>query len=55
MPVPFDDPTTTIDEARQQLTGFTSNAGEGMTEGLSSGTGSATGGGDQSAGNSENT
>lgn len=55
MPIPFDDPTTPIDEARQQLTGFTSNAGEGMTEGLSSGTGSATGGGDQSAGNSENT
>lgn len=54
MPIPFDDITTSIDETRQQLTGFTSNAGEGMVEGMSSGTGSATGGGDTSAGNSEN-
>ena len=54
MPVPFDDPTTTVDEARKQLTGFTSNAGEGMEEGMPSGTGDATGGGDQSTGNSEN-
>lgn len=55
MPLPFDDVTIEVDEARTQLTGFTSNAGEGMVEGLGSGTGSATGGGDQSTGNSENT
>jgi hypothetical protein len=55
MPTPFTDQTIAVDEARKQLTGFTSNAGEGMTEGLPNGTGSATGGGDQSAGNGENT
>lgn len=54
MPVPFDDTSMDIDEGRKQLTGFSSNAGEGMQEGMPSGTGSATGGGDQSTGNSEN-
>lgn len=54
MPTPFEDQTITVDEARKQLTGFTSNAGEGMTTGLGSGTGTATGGGDQSTGNGEN-
>ena len=54
MPIPFDDVTIEVDEARTQLTGFTSNAGEGLVEGMPSGTGNATGGGDQSAGNSEN-
>lgn len=55
MPTPFEDATVDIEEARKQLTGYTSNAGEGMEEGMGSGTGSATGGGDQSTGNSENT
>ncbi|MNY27079.1 hypothetical protein D3C86_1609660 [compost metagenome] len=55
MPVPFTDSTIDISEAREQLTGFTSSAGEGMEEGMPSGTGDATGGGDQSTGNSENT
>jgi hypothetical protein len=55
MPQPFTDQTIDVDEARKQLTGFTSNAGEGMTEGMPSGTGDATGGGDQSTGNGENT
>jgi hypothetical protein len=54
MPQPFNDVTIDIDEGRKQLTGFTSNAGEGMEEGMPSGTGSATGGGDQSTGNGEN-
>lgn len=54
MPTPFDDTTIEIDEARKALTGFTSNAGEGMESGMPSGTGNATGGGDQSTGNSEN-
>lgn len=43
-----------IESLKTRLTGFDSNAGEGMEEGMPSGTGSATGGGDQSAGNSEN-
>tara|TARA_Y100000114_G_C11764120_1_gene332395 strand:- start:68873 stop:70360 length:1488 start_codon:yes stop_codon:yes gene_type:complete len=55
MPTPFDDVTIPLEEVREQLTGFTSNAGEGMEEGMPSGTGDATGGGDQSTGNSENT
>ena len=55
MPQPFTDQTIDVDEARKQLTGYTSNAGEGMTEGMPSGTGDATGGGDQSTGNGENT
>lgn len=54
MPTPFDDVTIPLEDVREQLTGFTSNAGEGMTEGLGSGTGSATGGGDTSTTNSEN-
>ena len=54
MPLPFTDATISVEEARKTLTGFTSNAGEGMSEGLGSGTGKATGGGDKSTGNSEN-
>jgi len=54
MPTPFDDVTIPLEDVREQLTGFTSNAGEGMVEGLGSGTGDATGGGDTSATNSEN-
>lgn len=55
-PKPFDDLTIPVEEASKSLTGYTSNSGEGMTEGLPSGTGSADGGsGDGSAGNSENT
>ena len=42
------------EEFEKLLTGFTSNAGEGMVEGLGAGTGKATGGGDKSTGNSEN-
>lgn len=44
----------TTQELSELLTPETSNAGEGMTEGMPSGTGKATGGGDQSTGNSEN-
>lgn len=55
MPTPFIDQTISVDDARKQLTGFTSNAGEGMVEGNPSGTGKANGGGDKSAGNGENT
>lgn len=54
MPLPFTDTTISVEQARESLTGFTSNAGEGMQEGLGSGTGKATGGGDKSTGNSEN-
>ena len=54
MPAPFDDVTIPLEDVREQLTGFTSNAGEGMVEGMSGGTGSATGGGDTSSTNSEN-
>lgn len=54
MPTPFDDVTIPLEDVREQLTGFTSNAGEGMQEGMPSGTGDATGGGDQSTGNTEN-
>lgn len=54
MPLPFTDATIDVDEARKQLTGFTSNAGEGMVEGNPSGTGKVNGGGDQSTGNGEN-
>ena len=54
MPTPFDDVTIPLEDVREQLTGFTSNAGEGMVEGLGSGTGDATGGGDTSTTNSEN-
>lgn len=43
------------EEFEKLLTAYTSNAGEGMEEGMPSGTGQATGGGDQSTGNSENT
>lgn len=56
MPAPFPDPTITVDEARQQMVGFSSNAGEGMDSGLPSGTGKADGSsGDSSASNGENT
>lgn len=43
------------EEILRILTPETSNAGEGMEEGMPSGTGKATGGGDQSTGNNENT
>lgn len=56
MPTPFADQTVTVDEARKQLTGYTSGAAEGMEEGNPSGTGKATGkSGDASTSNSENT
>lgn len=56
MPVPFDDHEIAIDEARTQLTGYTSGAAEGMQSGLNSGTGSANGSsGDSSVSNTENT
>lgn len=56
MPVPFDDHEIAIDEARTQLTGYTSGAAEGMQSGLNSGTGSADGSsGDSSVSNTENT
>jgi hypothetical protein len=54
MPQPFKDTTITVEEARESLTGFTSNAGEGMVTGMGAGTGSATDGGDKSASNKEN-
>lgn len=55
-PKPFDDLTIPVEEAAKSLTGYTSNAGSGMVEGMPSGTGSADGSsGDGSAGNSENT
>lgn len=45
-----------LDSYQSTLTGFTSNAGEGMEEGMPSGTGSADGSsGDSSSRNSENT
>lgn len=45
-----------LEDYQETLTGFTSNAGEGMTSGLPSGTGKADGGsGDSSTSNSENT
>lgn len=54
MPVPFDDIDVDIEEVREQLTGSTSRAGEGMTtpgEGTSQG---VFGGDDNSVGNMEN-
>lgn len=53
MPTPFPDTSIPIEEAEKQLTGYSSNSGEGMEEGLPSGTGSAAGGGDQTTGNKE--
>lgn len=56
MPKPFDPESHTVDDVRQQVVGFTSNAGEGMTSGLPSGTGKADGSsGDGSTANGENT
>lgn len=55
MPTPFADQTVTVEDARKQLTGYTSGAGEGQAtagEGTST---SPTGGDDASAGNMENT
>ena len=55
MPTPFVDQTVSVDEARKQLTGYTSGAGEGQAtagEGTST---SPTGSDDASAGNMENT
>lgn len=50
------DSDSELDEYQETLTGFTSNSGEGMEEGLPGGTGSADGGsGDSSSSNSENT
>ena len=56
MPTPFEDQTISIEDARMQLTGYSSGAGEGMEEGNPSGTGKATGkSGDASTANTENT
>lgn len=56
MPIAFQDQTIAVDDARKQLTGYSSGAGEGMTEGNPSGTGKANGeSGDSSVSNSENT
>jgi hypothetical protein len=55
MPTPFADQTVTVEDARKQLTGYSSGAGEGQAtagEGTST---SPTGGDDASAGNMENT
>ena len=55
MPTPFADQTVTVDEARKQLTGYSTGAGEGQAtagEGTST---SPTGSDDASAGNMENT
>lgn len=38
MPIPFDDTNITTEEVRELVTGFTSNAGEGMVEGTGNGT-----------------
>lgn len=55
-PKPFDDLTIPVEEAAKSLTGYTSNAGSGMEEGMPSGTGSADGSsGDGSTSNGENT
>jgi len=56
MPVVFPDTNISTEDAKKEMTGYTSNAAEGMDSGLPSGTGKADGsGGDSSAGNSENT
>lgn len=56
MPVVFPDTNISTEDAKKEMTGYTSNAAEGMDSGLPSGTGSADGSsGDSSAGNSENT
>lgn len=56
MPKPFDDDEISVEEVRKNLVGYTSNAGEGMVEGLPSGTGSSDGSsGDSSVSNGENT
>ena len=50
------DSDSELEDYQETLTGFTSNSGEGMEEGLPGGTGSADGGsGDSSSSNSENT
>ena len=54
MPTPFEDQTISIEDARMQLTGYSSGAGEGQAtagEGTST---SPTGGDDSSTGNMEN-
>lgn len=56
MPLPFTDTTIDIEEAKKMLVGYSSNAGEGLVEGMPSGTGSADGSsGDGSTSNGENT
>jgi len=56
MPKPFDDVNIDQEKAREQLVGFTSNAGEGMTSGMGNGTGDSSGSsGDASTSNGENT
>ena len=55
MPVVFADTDIPTEEAKKEMTGYTSNASEGMDSGLPSGTGKADGSsGDGSTGNSEN-
>lgn len=55
MPVPFDDATIDIEQVREQLTGSTSRAGDGMSKGSGQGTSDDVfGSGDTSIGNMEN-
>jgi phage gp29-like protein len=54
MPIPFEDASIDIEEARQMLTGYSSGAGEGMAKGSGNGTSDSASGTDNSAANMEN-
>lgn len=54
MPVPFGNLDVSVDEVREQMTKFTSNAGEGMVEAAGQGTGKSLSMDDNSVSNLEN-
>ena len=54
MPIPFEDASIDVEEARQMLTGYSSGAGEGMAKGSGNGTSDSASGTDNSTVNMEN-